>query len=188
MRNTSLLTAVLIATLAVLTGCSRNPIAPTTETVAAPDAGPVSITVDQENEEPLAGGTPKERSITLTTTEEGSAVVGRFTIWVRKNSLKMPATITIKVADPEATECEIQVTPAAANDFRSPVVLYAAVADIAGFDYGTGSLMEWVNDWDWATDASSHPNQKNVVGHFAKLASKVKVSDGADKWKNKMGS
>jgi len=188
-RISTLLPAALIAILAIgLTGCSRSPVAPTTGTTEAPSAGPMSVSVDPEDLPPIEGGTPKYRTIYLSTTDEGLAVVGRFTLWIRKNSLKMPATITIRVTDPEATECELEVSPPQANDFRSPAILYANMTDVPGFDYNTGSMMVWTNDWQWATDASSHPNQQNVVGHFASLAPKVKVSDGLDKWKNKMGS
>jgi hypothetical protein len=169
-----------------LTGCSRSPVAPITDTSAAPSAGPMVI-VDGDEVPPTDGGTPKYRTIYLTTTDEGIAVVGRFTLWVRKNSLKMPATITIRVEDPEATECQIEVTPPQANDFQSPVILYANMSDVPNFDYATGSMMVWTNDWEWATDTGSHMNQENVVGHFKKLFN-TKVSDGADKWKNKIGA
>ena len=186
MKLSSPLSAVVIATLAVfLTGCSRNPVAPAAGTTGAPEMGPLSVSVDPDGTPPSDGGTPLARTISLTATEDGVAVVGRFTLWVRKNSLKMPTTITLRVTDPEATDCQIDVSPAEANDFRSPVVLYANVTDLPGFDYSTGSLMTWDgNTWQWSTDTSSHPNQQNVVGHFSSLAN-TRVSDGADKWKNK---
>ena len=188
MRNGSLHSALLIATLAIfLTGCSRNPVAPTTGASIAPGAGTAVISQLPDDPPPADGGTPGFRTVTLTATDEGVVIVGRFTLWIRKNTLRMPATITLKVADAEATECEITVSPAEANDFRSPAVLTANTSDIPGFDYNTGTFMVFNGNWQWATDASSHPNQENVVGHFTSLY-KVKLSSGDDKWKNKMGA
>ena len=188
MRNGSLPTAILIATLAIfLTGCSRNPVAPTTGASIAPGAGATVIGEIPDDPPPADGGTPGFRTVTLTATDEGIVNVGRFTLWVRKNSLRMPATITLRVEDAEATECEISVSPAEANDFRSPVVLSANTSDIPDFDYATGTFMVFTSDWQWATDASSHPNQQNVVGHFTSLY-KVKLSSGVDKWKNRLGA
>ena len=188
MRTGSLHSAVLIATLAIfLTGCSRNPVAPITDTSSGPGAGTTAIAVIPDDPPPADGGTPGMRTITLTAEDEGLANVGRFTLWVRKNSLKMPATIMLKVENAEATECEISVTPAEANDFQQPVILTANMSDVPDFDYATGTFMIFNGNWQWATDASSHVHQENVVGHFTSLY-KVKVSSGDDKWKNKMGS
>jgi hypothetical protein len=187
MRNGSLPTAILIATLAIfLTGCARNPVAPTTGASIAPGAGTTVIGEIPDDAPPADGGTPGFRTVTLTATDEGIVNVGRFTLWVRKNSLRMPATITLRVEDAEATECEITVSPAEANDFQQPVILTANTSDIADFDYATGTLMVFNGNWQW-TDASSHINQENVVGHFTSLY-KVKVTNDNDKWKNKMGS
>jgi hypothetical protein len=188
MRNASLYTALLIATLAIsAAGCSRSPVAPISDTSAGPGAGTTVMGEIPDDPPPADGGTPGMRQVTFAATDEGVVVVGRFTLWVRKNSLKMPATITLKVDDPEATECEITVSPAAANDFQSPVFLYANTSDIPEFDYDTGTFMEFKGNWQWATDASSHPTQPYVVGHFTSLY-KVRVSSGDDKWKNKMAS
>ena len=187
MRLTSLLTAALIATLAVgLTSCSRSPVSPITGSTEAPGAGP-TVAVDPDDAPPSDGGTPSTRTVTLIATDEGVVNVGRWTLWIRKNTLKMPATITMRVENPEATEVSFDVQPPQANDFRSPAILTANMSDVQGFDYATGSMMIWTNDWEWATDTGSHMNQENVVGHFAALKN-TKVSDGADKWKNKIGA
>jgi len=188
MRNGSLYSAMLIATLAIfLTGCSRSPVAPIIDTTSAPGAGSTAIGEIPDDQPPVDGGTPGWRTVTLSATDEGVVNVGRFTLWVRKNSLRMPATITLKVLNAEATECQIDVSPAQANDFQQPVILTASTSDLADFDYATGTLMVFDGNWQWATDCSSHTNQQNVVGHFTHL-SNVKLSSGNDKWKNKMGS
>ena len=187
MRNGSLYSAALIATLAIfLTGCSRNPVAPTTGTSGAPDAGTMSIGTAPEDPPAADGGTPGTSTVTFIATDEGVVNVGRFTLWVRKNSLRMPTTITMKVANAEATECEITVSPAQANDFQSPVVLSANTTDIADFDYGTGTFQIFNGNWQ-LTDASGHPNQQNVVGHFNSLGN-VKLTSNPGKGKGKMGA
>ena len=185
MRNGSLYSAMLIATLAIfLTGCSRSPVAPIIDTTSAPGAGSTAIGEIPDDQPPVDGGTPGWRTVTLSATDEGVVNVGRFTLWVRKNSLKMPATITLKVTDEEATECQIDVQPAAANNFQSPVILYANTSDIANFDYSTGTMMVLNGSWQFASDCSAHPNQENVVGHFTTL-SNVKLANSNGKGKDK---
>jgi hypothetical protein len=188
MRLPSLLTAALIAILAVgLTGCSRNPVAPSTGTTGAPSMGPMVTALVPDDTPPVEGGTPLERSITLTAIDEGTAVVGRFTLWIRKNSLRMPATITIRVADPEALECKIEVSPAQANDFQSPVILYANMSDIPAVNYDLMTMWVWKDGWQQWGDVSSHVNQQNIVAHFRSLGD-VKLADGDGKGKNKLGA
>jgi hypothetical protein len=177
MRQGTLLSAVVLTTLAIfLTGCSRNPVAPSS-TVGAPAAAPASVSVDPTDLPPSDGGTPLTRIQTLATTDEGLLVVGRWTLWIRKNSLTMPATVTLHVSDPEAMSVQIDVQPAAANNFKQPVILTANTSDVAGFDYSSGGMLFWSNG-DWANaGASSHPNQEDVVGHFTKLSNAM-VGDG----------
>jgi len=184
-KRSALLSAVLTAALAVfLTGCSRNPVAPSTGTTMQPGAGTAVVGAVPDDPPSSDGGTPITRTVALTATDEGAITVGRFTLWVRKNSLKMPATITLKVTDEEATECQIDVQPAAANNFQSPVILYANTSDIANFDYSTGTMMVLNGSWQFASDCSAHPNQENVVGHFTTL-SNVKLANANGKGKDK---
>ena len=128
----SLLPAVLIATLAVfLTGCSRNPVAPITGAQVAPGAGSSAVGVVNDDPPPVSGGgTPLSRVVTLTATDEGVLVVGRFTLYVRKNTLTMPATITMSVTDPEAMEVHFAVSPPEANAFKQSAVLTANLSDV----------------------------------------------------------
>jgi hypothetical protein len=169
MRYGSLLSAVVLTTLAIfLTGCSRNPVAPSS-TVGAPVAAPASISVDPTDLPPSDGGTPLTRIQTLATTDEGLLVVGRWTLYIRKNSLKMPATITMHVADPEAMEVDIDVQPAAANNFGQTVFLTANMTDVSNFDYSAGGLLTW--DGAWVKPSfSCRQNQQNIIGRFSKLA------------------
>jgi hypothetical protein len=96
----------------------------------------------------------------------------------------MPATITMRVSDPEAMDVQIDVQPPAANNFSSPVLLTANVSDVQGFDYSTGAMETW-SGGDWqplpkSAAASSHPNQQNVVAHFATLANTLVMSNAGN--------
>src|SRR5690348_10465557 len=98
MRHGSLLSAVVLTTMAVfLTGCSRSPVAPTVDPSAGPGAGTAASIVVPDDPPPSDGGTPQTRTVLLTASDQGDFVVGRWTLSVRKNSLKMPATITMHV-------------------------------------------------------------------------------------------
>jgi len=171
MRHGSLLTAVVLTTLAVfLTGCSRNPVAPTIGPAAVSGTGSALLGEVPSDTPPVAdGGTPSTRVQTLAITDEGLIVVGRWTLYIRKNSLKMPATITMHVADPEAMEVDIDVQPAAANNFGQTVFLTANMTDVGNFDYSAGGLLTW--DGAWVKPSySCRQNQQNIIGRFSKLA------------------
>lgn len=188
MRHGSLLSAVILTTMAVfLTGCSRNPVAPSTDLSNAPGAASATISPIPEDSPPSDGGTPLSRTVSLVATDEGVVVVGRWTLWLRKNTLQMPATVTLRVTDPEAMQVDIEVQPPAANLFKQPAILTANMSDVQGFDYSTGMMFYWANgDWQQAGSASSHPNQQNVVGHFTSLT-KTMVGNTAGK-KGKLGA
>ena len=182
MRKGSLQSAVVLTTMAVLlTGCSRNPVAPTLDPSAAHGAGSAAVAVVPDPPPPPAdGGTPSTITESFVATSEGTMTVGRWTLWFRKNSLTQPATITLRVSDPEAMDVTIDVQPPAANNFNSPVLLTANMSDVQGFDYSTGDMVIWTNgDWQAlpSKTASSHPNQQNVVAHFTTLANTMVMND-----------
>src|SRR5262245_47188506 len=114
----------MIATLAVtLTGCSRNPVAPNVDTTATAVAGGAAVSFDPVETPTIEGGTPNTRTVALSPADEAVLTVGRFTLWLRKNSLKANATVTLHVTDPEALEVEMVMSPP--GDFGSPVILTA---------------------------------------------------------------
>ena len=183
MRNTNLLPAVALATMTMLlTSCSRNPVAPTTGMSGQGGAGSAAVAVipDDTPTPGTDGGTPSTETQSYLVTSEGSMTVGRWTLTFRKNSLTMPATITLWVSDPEAMDVHIDVQPPAANNFSQPVVLTANTSDVNGFDYSTGDMQVW-SGGNWqalpAHTASSHPNQQNVVAHFNSLSNTMVMND-----------
>ena len=171
MRQGTLLSAVVLTTMALfLTSCSRSPVAPSVDPSASRGAGTAAVGVDPSDVPPSDGGTPLTRVQTLTASEEGLLVVGRWTLYIRKNSLTMPATITMHVVDPEAMEVDFDVQPAAANNFSQSVFLTANMSDVSAFDYSAGGLTSW-NGTNWVKASySSHQKQQNVVGRFTSLA------------------
>ena len=59
----------------------------------------------------------------------GKLRLGRFEVTVPAGAYKGRATITLKVNDPSAKECHVDISPANANKFAIPVTLTANVAD-----------------------------------------------------------
>jgi hypothetical protein len=180
-KRNALLSAILMTAVAVfLTGCSRNPVAPITGAPSTPDAAPTVIAQLPEDTPPVDGGTPSWRSVTVNKNSEGVITVGRFTLWLRKNSLKQDATITLRVTNPEALDVVMEVSPASANNFGSPAILTANMSDIANVDYDTTTMLYWDGSWEAMADVAAHPNQENVVAHLDHLSNcKVTMGGGA---------
>ena len=186
MRNSPLPSALLLAAMTLLlTSCSRNPVAPGTSLPGSPGATTMGGSQEQEPSTSPDGGTPNVASIPLTISEEGTITAGRFTLWVRKNSIRVPCTIRLTVADPEAMEALFEVFPPEANDFQSPVVVTANLSDVPSVDYETEWMWYWDGGWQEGIYVSAHPNQENVVWHADRLSA-CKVGPKDDKWKNKL--
>ena len=178
MRHGSLLSAVILTTAVLLTACSRNPVAPTVDPSAAPGAGTSAVSTVPDDPPPSDGGSPLWDAVQIDATGKSSLSVGRFTLQIRKNSLRMPATITLRVTDPKSMNIQIDVQPPAANDFRQPVLLTADLSDVQGFNYSTGTMMYWSGSWQQATDVTANAGQQNVVAALKQL-SNCKVTDGS---------
>jgi hypothetical protein len=184
-KNLSLPSALLLAALTMtLTSCSRNPVAPDTGAAGQPGTTTTGI-IEQDAPPPTEGGTPNMMVVPFVANEEGVLTAGRWKIWVRKNTIKNAATIKLSVTDPEAMECQIEVSPPEANDFRGPVIVSCDLSDVPNVDYSNEWMYFWDADWSPCADFSSHPHQQNVVGHFSVLPVSAKVDVGDDKWKNK---
>lgn len=170
MRRFQFTTALMLGTLALfLTGCSRNPVSPD---VTTPAHGVESMGT-QTNDHPsdVEGGTPSELTASFSPASGGRLTVGRWTLDLHKNSLRMPAQITLRVLDDAATEVEIEVVPAEANDLRVPAELSATVVDMPETDFDSAWMYYWNGSaWEACVEVSAHPNQQNVVGRMQQLA------------------
>jgi hypothetical protein len=110
-------------------------------------------------------------SLALDANQAGRITVGRWTLDLHKNSLRMPATITLQVDSDDATDVHVVVVPAEANDFKVPVELFASVADLPGTDFDTAWM--WYREgevWEPCEEVAAHPNQQNVVARMQVLS------------------
>jgi len=180
MRSIRVLTALMLGTLAMfLAGCSKSPVAPETSMSGRPGTESSGVnTREEEPAPPQSGGTSNTATATLAVGSEGSITVGRFTLRLHKNTLKMPTTFKLHVANESATEVMIELSPPEANDLQVAGELSANVSDLPGFNYDTATIQLWDGSWVEAEEVSSHPNQQNVVARvhqlsMARLAEKV---------------
>ena len=167
MRRTQLSTVLLLGTLTVfLTGCSRNPVAP--DLTSPLDGGASSLAGGQTDDAPVSieGGVSNVNTATFNPSDEGVITAGRWTLTLHKNSLKMPTTITLRVADENSMEVEVVVTPASANDFKVPVELTASLNEFPVSAFDNLTMFYWDGAWEEVLDVASHPNQKNVVARM----------------------
>ena len=175
MRRSSPLLVLLLGTLtAFLTGCSRNPVAP----ISSPIHGAESAAGIQTDDVPtdVDGGTPSIVTAQILPTEQGRLTVGRFTLDLHKNTLKMPATITMQVASDDAMEVQIDVSPAEANDFQVAAELTADMSDQPNADLQNLTVFAWDGAAWQDVEASPHTNRGNLV---AKLKQANNSSVGA---------
>ena len=170
MRRFQLTTVLLIGTLAMfLTGCSRNPASPDLSSTTHGGAAPMSVNTDETPSE-VEGGTPSQVTQAFLAAEEGTLTVGRWTLTLHKNTIKMPATITMRVANEAAMEVEIEVVPAEAADLRVPAYLWANMSDQPSTDYSAVTMYEWNTDsWLEMTDCTPHEREQNLMAKRARL-------------------
>ena len=179
MRRFQITTVLMLGTLAMfLTGCSRNPVSP--DVTTATHGAEIMGTQTNDHPSDVEGGTPTELTASFSPASGGRLTVGRWTLDLHKNSLRMPAQITIRVLNEEATEVEIEVVPAEANDLRVPAELSATMVDLPGTDYTSAWMWSWQGGvWEQCEDVATHPNQQTVVGRMQQLT-KHRVANRAD--------
>jgi len=180
MRRVSLFTVLLLGTLsAFLTSCSRSPVAPITARDLG--AGPMAGIQTDDPPSDVQGGTSAVATAQILPTEQGRLTVGRFTLDLHKNTLKMPATITMRVANEAAMEVEIDVQPAEANDFQVAADLTADMSDHPDADLQKLTVFEWDGSaWQPISETSPHANQGNLVSKL-KHAHNSAVADKQNK-------
>src|SRR5439155_9728316 len=129
MRRVSAL-LLFAALAAVLTSCSRMPTAPSADSPSGRGSTNQAIgQVEDPPPPPVAGQGGFVNSIALAEGEGGSITAGRFTLVIDKNSLTMPARITMLQPDPNVMQVEFEITPPEANQFKTPVQLVADCSD-----------------------------------------------------------
>ena len=160
MRRTPAYVTLFIAALAAaLTGCSKMPTAPTSDTTLARDNSTPGILQMPDTPPPVEGGFSD--AITLGVGDEGTIVAGNFSLVIHKNSLKMPATIKILQPDPNVLLATFEVTPPQANDFQVPLELQATCAN-AALATVMGETVYWW-DGDWTPSSSVSLDHKSVT-------------------------
>lgn len=124
-------TAVVAGALA-LAGCSRGTLGPGSNVIQDPmfltDRSGPGLTSDPGSVEPLAG------SAVIDGSQGGQLKVGRFTLTVPAGAFKGPATISIRVPNPTQVRCQLEITPASANQFDVPVILRTDCSGTNGLD------------------------------------------------------
>ena len=155
MRRTPIHVMLIFAAMAAaLTGCSRIPTAPSTEPAAAaavaPGSAPVVIGQVEDPHSPGELGSSGFDTITLQVGQSGAVRAGRFTLFVHKNSVKVPATITMSQPDPNVMAVEFTVTPASANDFQVPVKLVEDCSDESPATVQSETAFWWDGVWSAA--------------------------------------
>lgn len=183
MRRFSLTTVLMLGALtAFLTGCSRNPVA----AISAPMDGSAQPMVGiQTDDDPSDVDGSARRMVTaqVLPSEDGQLQVGRFTLDLHKNTLKMPATITMQVLSEDAMEVQITVTPAEANDFQVPAQLTADMTDKPEADFQNFGMFYW-EDWGWEQTPAGREHHNTLVAHMqhlsaCRVAEEANTSDAA---------
>jgi len=147
--KTTLLSAVLITTLAVfLTGCSRSPVAPATDLSGQPGAGALRGTRIDDPPAPVQGSPGATSALTLNEGDSGTLNAGRFSVYLHKNTLNHPVTVTMWVENPAATSVEFTVSPSDANDFQVPAMITGDFSDMPTLDLSAQTMYYWDAAWD----------------------------------------
>lgn len=172
MRRYQVTAVLMLGTLAIfLTGCSRNPVSPDLTSPAQGGASEMGVEIHDTPTE-VEGGVPAAVTAIFAADEAGRITVGRWTLDLHKNSLKMPATITLRVDNQDALDVHVEIVPAEAANFRVPAELSASLADLPQTNYETMWMWYLENgDWDECADVAQHPNQQNVVARIDHLTS-----------------
>jgi hypothetical protein len=170
MARSGLPVVLLIAIVAVaLTGCSRNPAAPTADGAPAGGANPALIGSVDDTPPPVQGQGGPATSLSLGVDQEGVLTNGRFRLVIHKNSLKMPATITMFQPDADPMQVDFVITPPEANDFQVPVRLVADCSDDVRDHAAAETVYWWKGQWEEAEAGSVENNAQTITAHAHEL-------------------
>ena len=126
---------ILLTLFTVVAGCGHLPLGPlrnqpgtyTNPKFAAVPSPPTG-------QFGAVGTGPLSGSSVIDGTQGGVLTVGRFTVTVPAGAFQDTATISISIADQSIVECNLSITPAAANSFHLPVSLAADCSGVTNVD------------------------------------------------------
>ena len=161
---------MLLTALAVfLTSCSRSPVSPETSHLAPNGTGTLGGIQTDDPPAPFQGAPGATASVRLAVGESGVVKAGRFTLFIHKNTLNVPATFSLWVADPAAMEVEIDVMPPIANDFQVPAHITADLNDQPALNMADQTMYYWAGDWDVPEDVSVDGTARTVTADMKSL-------------------
>jgi hypothetical protein len=167
MKHSRISVALAIAAfVAAVTGCSRVPTAPAVNAANLTQAGGgTGSNIERIDDVPLpiVGQAGLVNFITLDGAHDGTLTVGRFTLVIQKNTLKIPATIAMIVPDTSVMRVEFEVTPARANDFAVPAQLIADCSNEPLEHVMNETLYWWDGFWKEAPAASVYHSERTIT-------------------------
>ena len=166
------LVLVLFAALAAaLTSCSRIPTAPSADSPSGRGSSNQAIgQVEDPPPPPVSGPGGLVNSIALVEGEGGSITAGRFTLVIDKNSLTMPARITMMQPDPDVMQVEFEITPPEANNFKTPVQLVADCSNDTLDHVVDETMFWWDGQWQEAPSTSVFHADRTITAHAHQLS------------------
>lgn len=186
MRRTSAPAVLLLAALTVaLAGCSRMPTAPELDSTLVRGNGTLALGQVDDPPAPIEAQAGLVNSITLAEGQGGTVKVGRFTLVIHKESLKMGATIAIRQPDSAVMQVEFEVRPAAANDFRVPVQLVADCSNDPLSEVQEETMYWWNGLWQEASAVSLNHASRSLTAHTHRLMNGKVDTRGQDVGKHK---
>ena len=170
MRSVSLRSALLLTALTVfLAGCSRSPVSPDNARLAPGGAGTLGGIQTDDPPSPDQGRPGATAAIRLAVGESGVVKAGRFTLFIHKNTLNVPATFSLWVANPEAMQVDVEVMPPVANDFQVPSHLTADLNDRPELNMADQTMYYWSGGWDVPEDITVDGSARTVTADMKSL-------------------
>jgi hypothetical protein len=170
MVRTRLPSVLLFAAVAAaLTGCSRNPTSPSADPALARGSNTDLVGQIDDGPPPVQGHGGQYATLTLGVDQGGVLTNGRFSLVIHKNSLKMPATITMIQPDADAMQVDFVISPPEANDFQVPVRLVADCSDDARDHASSETVYWWNGQWQEAEAGSVENNAHTITAHAHQL-------------------
>lgn len=153
----------------LLAGCGRSPVSPRAALPGEPGASAAWGSHADDPPAPVQGQPGANATLMVEANGEGTVSVGRFTLTIHKNSLTMPATITLTVPEPDAMQVEIEVSPAEANEFQVPIELVADLSDRPDVNLDSQTIFWWEGAWQEAQEVAVQRASRQLVARTQRL-------------------